>query len=179
MRLPLPALACSALLLLGSIAPTHAAGWTDATGKPAPEREDMRSAGDFLARLSLTGDDAALRKEWAEATATPQLPTIDRVAVGAPVTTVLVFNGCSPGPAGRCDVFAEFSIVAPDGLRTRLGAGSLWYAAPLTPRFMLGSASVTLLFREKDKGQAFRMIATVEDRVARKTLELSTPLRVD
>ncbi len=175
MRIPLPTLACSALLLLS--APAHAAGWTDATG--APEREYMRSSGSFLARLSLTGDETALRKEWADAAANPQLQTIDRAVVGAPVTTVLVFNGCTPDPAGRCDVFAEFSIVAPDGLRTRLGAGSLWYAAPLTPRFMLGSASVTLLFREKDKGKSFRMIATVEDRVARKTLELSTPLRVD
>lgn len=179
MHLPLPPLACCALLLLGSLAPAHAAGWTDATGAPLPERENMRSAGNFLVRLSLTGDEAALRKEWAEATAAPQLPTIDRVVVGTPVTTVLVFNGCTPDPAGRCDVFAEFSIVAPDGLRTRLGAGSLWYAAPFTPRFMLGSASVTLLFRDKDKGKAFRMIATVEDRVARKTLELSTPLRID
>lgn len=179
MRLPLTSLASSALLLLGSLAPAHATGWTDAGGTPLPEREDMRSAGNFLVRLSLTGDEAALRKEWADAAATPQLRTIDRAAAGAPVTTVLVFNGCTPDPAGRCDVFAEFSIVAPDGVRTRLGAGSLWYAAPLTPRFMLGSASVTLLFRDKDKGKAFRMIATVEDRVSRKTLELSTPLRID
>lgn len=179
MHLPLSPLACSALLLLGSLAPAHATGWTDTTGKPAPERENMRSAGNFLVQLSLTGDEAALRKEWAEASAAPQLPTIERVTVGAPVTTVLVFNGCAPDPAGRCDVFAEFSIVAPDGLRTRLGAGSLWHAAPLTPRFMLGSASVTLLFRDRDKGKAFRMVATVEDRVTRKTLELSTPLRVE
>lgn len=171
--------ASACVLLLFSIPLAHSGGWTDAGDKQLPERENMRSAGNFLVQLSLTVDEAALRKEWAEAAENPKIQVAESVAVGAPITTALVFNGCTPNPAGLCDVFSEFSIVAPDGLRTRLGAGSLWYAAPLTPRFMLGSANVTLMFREKDKGKQFRMIATVEDRVARKVLELSTPLRVE
>ncbi|WP_374499405.1 hypothetical protein [Zoogloea sp.] len=168
-----------AFVLLSAMTGSHAGGWVDERGVILPERENMRSASNFLVQLRLTPDEAALRKTWEEASSKPALDVSERIPVGRPITTVLTMTGCTPNPAGQCDVMAEFSIVAPDGERTRLGAGYLWKAAPLTPRFMLGNASVTLVFREKDKGKAFRMIATVEDRVASKVLELSTPLTVE
>lgn len=168
-----------AFALLSAMTGSHADGWVDGRGVALRDRENMRSAGNFLVQLRLTPNEAALRKSWEEASSNPTLDVSERIPVGRPITTVLTMTGCTPNPAGQCDVMAEFSIVAPDGERTRLGAGYLWKAAPLTPRFMLGSASLTLVFKEKDKGKAFRMIATVEDRVASKVLELSTPLTVD
>lgn len=168
-----------AFVLLAAMTGSHAGGWVDGHGVALPDRENMRSAGNFLVQLRLTPDEAALRKSWEEASSNLTLDVSERIPVGRPITTVLTMTGCTPNPAGQCDVMAEFSIVAPDGERTRLGAGYLWKAAPLTPRFMLGSASLTLVFKEKDKGKAFRMIATVEDRVASKVLELSTPLKVE
>lgn len=174
-----PLRAMLAFVLLSAMSGSHAGAWVDERGAALPERESMRSSGSFLVQLRLTTDEAALRKTWEEASSNPKLEVTERISVGRPVTTVLTMTGCAPGPDGRCDVRAEFSIVAPDGERTRLGAGYLWKEAPLTPRFMLGSASVSLIFRDKDKGKAFRMIATVEDKVAGKVLELSTPLQVD
>lgn len=144
----------------------------------ASVQQSRQERNDFAAQLSLTADEQELRKTWDTSSENPQLRVTDSVHLGSGVSTVLIFRGCTPNPAGKCDVAVEFSLVKPNGKSVNGGTGSLWSSAPLPHRFMLGAASMTLAFNSKDDVGAYQVRAKVVDRVAERTVELVTPLRV-
>lgn len=149
-----------------------------------PGAEALRQDGPFMAHLLLTPDEAALRRGWAEAAAAgagvqPRLEITDTAAPGRGVSAVVVFTGCAPGAAGHCDVAVEYALQKRDGTRTTLGRGVLWAQAPHTPRFMLGSTSLKLAFGAPDRGAQLRVLAKVTDRVAKRSVELAAPLKVE
>lgn len=177
MKSTLTAAILAAGLFAGSMLPTHA-GWTDGAGKPVPDTPAMRSDGEFGVRIVLTADEQALRHEWNTARANPRLQTTDTVAAGGEVTAMLVFHGCKPNAAGNCEVVAAFALVAPDGKRDPGGAGSLWSAAPLPGRLMLGAASMRIGFTAGDAPGTYQIHARVVDRVALRTLDVVAPVRL-
>ncbi|MBL8453513.1 MAG: hypothetical protein JNK97_12270, partial [Zoogloea sp.] len=81
-----------AFVLLAAMTGSHAGGWVDEHGVALPDRENMRSAGNFLVQLRLTPDEAALRKSWEEASSNPTLDVSERIPVGRPITTVLTMT---------------------------------------------------------------------------------------
>lgn len=149
-----------------------------------PAAEALRQNGPFMAHLLLTPDEAALRRGWAEAVAAgagvqPRLELTDTAAPGQSVSAVVVFTGCAPGAAGHCDVAVEYALQRRGGMPAALGSGALWTQPPHTPRFMLGSTSLKLAFGAPDRGAQLRVLAKVTDRVAKRSVELAAPLKVE
>ncbi len=170
----------SLLFILACCLPTvAAAGWTDGSGKAVPDRDNMRSAGDFGVQLILTPDDADFRRTWYSSTTPPRLQTTDRVRRGASVSAMLIFRGCAPDTTGKCDVVAEFALVAPDGKRSPAGSGPVWNAAPVDGKLVLSGASMTVGFDSTDAPGSYKIIAVVTDRITGKSLTLSTAVKVE
>jgi hypothetical protein len=147
-----------------------------------PDAAALRRDGPFMAHLLLTPDEAALRRHWAEASAAgtqPRLEATDTAAPGRGVSAVVIFTGCAPGAGGHCDVAVEYALQQRDGTRAALGSGMLWSQPPHTPHFMLGGTSLKLAFGTQDRGARLRVLATVTDRVAGRSLALSAPLNVE
>jgi hypothetical protein len=162
------------LLLAAALLPTLAqAGWVDATGKPLPDTESMRSLGDFGVQLVLTADERQFRRNWA-GRELPQLPVAQAVMRGANLTGMILFHGCKAGPLGACDLVAELAIEAPDGSRTQVGASNVWSASPPAGgASQLGSDSVGMGIDPADPLGAYRLVALVRDRVANTSLTVA------
>jgi hypothetical protein len=169
-----PALALI-LILLGAQA---SAGWQDGTGRAMPDTKDMRSAGPLLVRLTITPDEQEMRRVWTAGAANPLLRTTDSTTLGSEVTAVVIFQGCTAAASGKCDLAVEFSLVTPSGKKVSGGQASVWAAAPLAGKFMLGAGRMALAFRPQDESGTYQIHARVTDRVASRTLDLMTPLRV-
>ncbi|MBB6560763.1 hypothetical protein HNP48_003439 [Acidovorax soli] len=159
-------LALAAITALTSL-PVHAA------------ENGASSPGGLQARLLLTADEKALRHIWETSPTPPRLPVTDRARLGASASTVIIFKGCAPDPAGHCDVDVEFEVAGPDGKAQNAGSAKLWSAAPLGQKFMLGAASATLAFHGEEDLGSYTVRARLSDRVAQRQLELSAPLRVE
>jgi hypothetical protein len=174
-----PALALTLSLMLAL--PQSAVAQADDS---RPDAAALRRDGPFMAHLLLTPDEAALRRHWAEAAAAgagaqPRLEATDTAAPGRSVSAVVIFTGCAPGAGGHCDVAVEYALQQRDGTRAALGSGVLWSQPPHTPRFMLGTTSLKLAFGTQDRGARLRVLATVTDRVAGRSVALSAPLSVE
>ncbi len=171
---------CNTTLLLPAIAafmvllpPAHAAEYE------VPQGASPHSAGALQAKLFLTADEKELRRIWEASPTPPRLPTTERVRLGHSASTVIVFKGCEANAAGRCEVGVDFAVTGPDGKAQNAGSASLWSSAPLGQKFMLGEASATLKFNGDEDLGAYTVRARVVDRVAKRQLELSAPLRVE
>ena len=154
-------------------------GWTDASGKPMPDRENMRSAGDFGVHLLLTPDDAEFRRVWESSISPPTLRATDRVRRGSSISAMLVFYGCARSSTGKCDVFGEFVLVNPDGKRTPAGSGPVWTVEPISGKLLLSAASLNIGFDQTDATGNCGIIAIVTDRVSGRSLTLSYPFMVE
>jgi hypothetical protein len=165
-------------LFLAALLPlfTHAA-WIDASGKQLPETESMRSSGDFGVQLVLTPDEKRFRQAWFQE-GTPRLQSVDAIKIGSSASAMLLFHGCSPNPAGACDVVAEFALESPDGARTSAGNGPVWSSAPSPGLMQLGLASMTVGFDPTDLVGEYKLIANVRDNVSGRTLLLTARLKV-
>jgi hypothetical protein len=167
-------------LLLALFLPAVASGgWTDASGKPIPDRENMRSAGDFGVQLLLVPDDTEFRRIWESSSSPPTLRTSNRVRRGSSISAMLIFYGCARSNTGKCDVFAEFLLVAPDGKRTPAGSGPVWTAAPVSGKLLLAAASMKVGFDRTDATGNYGAIAIVTDRISGRSLTLSSPFMVE
>ncbi len=167
-------------LLLALLAPLAAmAGWTDGSGKPIPDSESMRSNGDFLVQLIVTPDEVEVRKAWSTSSRTPALRTTDSVGRGVSSSAMLILRGCAPNAIGQCDVVVEFFVVTPGGKRVPAGGGPLWTSEPPAATLVLGSASLNFGFGATDEVGLYSVQAKVTDRIGRRTLELSRPLRLE
>ncbi|MCM2264355.1 MAG: hypothetical protein NDI73_04090 [Desulfuromonadales bacterium] len=168
------------LLFFAMSVPLIAHGaWIDSSGKPVADTESMRSAGNFGVQIMLTPDDKQFRQTWNSTMSTPNLNTTDTVHLGASVTAVLIFHGCSPNAAGVCDVAAEFILESPDGTKMPAGGGPVWSAAPLQDGLLqLGQASMTVGFDKTDPVGDYKVIANVKDKISGRALNLIARLKV-
>lgn len=168
------------IILLALFLPAVASGgWTDASGKPMPDRENMRSAGDFGVQLLLTPDDTEFRRIWESSSSPPTLRATDRVRRGSSISAMLIFYGCARSNTGKCDVFAEFVLVDPDGKRTPAGSGPVWTVAPVSGKLLLSAASLKVGFDQTDAMGTYGIIAIVTDRISGRSLTLSSPFMVE
>jgi hypothetical protein len=168
------------IVMCAMVMPVFAqAAWTDATGKPIPDTENMRSAGDFGVSLLLTPDEKQFRHSWSTSTTPPKLVITSTVKRGGVVTAVLVFQGCSPNAAGACDVVCEFELVNPDGTKMLGGSGQVTTAANLPTRgLQLGQTSMTVQFDNTDPEGEYKAIAVVKDRVSGRALTVVGKLKL-
>jgi hypothetical protein len=153
--------------------------WIDSSGKPIPDTESMRSAGNFGVQVVLTPDNKQFRQAWNSTKGTPKLNSTNTIRIGSPVAAVLIFHGCSPNATGVCDVVAEFILESPDGVKTPAGGGPVWSGAPLQGGLLqLGQASMTVGFDKTDPMGNYKVIANVKDKVSGHTLSLIARLKV-
>lgn len=168
------------LIFLATLLPLAAqAGWIDATGKPVPDTESRRSAGDFGVQIILTADEAQFRRTWNSSRTPPKLSTTGAVRLGGKVSALLIFHGCAPNARGVCDVVAEFFLEGPDGSRMPAGRGPVWSGKPMQPRVLqLGHASMTVGFEGSDPVGHYKITANVKDTVSGRALAVMTRLQV-
>lgn len=155
------------------------AGWVDGAGKPIPDSESLRSDGDFMVQLVITPDEAELRKAWNTSSRAPALRTTESVKRSVASSAMLILRGCAPNAIGQCDVVVEFFLVAPNGKRVPAGGGPLWTSEPPAATLALGSASMNFGFGAADESGLYTVQAKVTDRIGRRVLELSRPLRLE
>ena len=96
-----------------------------------------------------------------------------------PIVTFLVFRGCKADPAGRCNVTADFETIAPGGKTYDLTKGAqIWVGYPPPPGYslQLSADGYGLRFEDKDPLGAYRVRATVTDRIAKITLRTEQTL---
>ncbi|ALN91395.1 hypothetical protein [Lysobacter gummosus] len=169
------------LLWLCLLCPVLAqAAWIGPDGKPIPDSSSRRSDGDFGAQLLITPDEDGFRKEWAKQPGPPSLRTTDKARVGAPISAMVLFHGCKADAQGHCRVLARFFLSRPDGSRESAGEGPVWTAAPMPAGIIqLGQSAMTLTFEPRDRPGEYQVIAQVEDSVAGRRIDLSTPLQLD
>ena len=168
------------LTLLAALLPFTAQGaWIDPTGKPMPDTESMRSAGDFGVQIVLTADEGQFRQTWNLSKTPPKLSTTNTVRLGASVSAMLIFHGCSPNASGVCDVTSEFVLEAPDGSKTPAGGGPVWTGKPMQQRLLqLGQASMTVGFDKTDPIGDYKVTANIKDRVSGRALSVMARLKV-
>lgn len=168
------------LTLLFALLPFAAhSAWIDSTGKPIPDTESMRSAGDFGVQIVLTADEGQFRQTWNSSKTPPKLSTTNTVRLGASVSALLIFHGCSQNVAGVCDVIAEFVLEDTDGKRMPAGGGPVWSGKPMQQRLLqLGQASMTVGFDKTDPVGDYKITANVKDKVSGRALSVVSRLKV-
>lgn len=168
------------VLFLALSLPLNAQGaWIDSSGKPVPDTESMRSAGNFGVQLVLTPDDKQFRQTWKSTKGTPKLSSTNSVRLGSSVAAVLIFHGCSPNATGVCDVVSEFVLESPDGAKIPTGGGPVWSSAPLRSGLLqLGQASMSVGFDRTDQVGGYKVIANVKDKVSGRALTVIGRLKV-
>ena len=168
------------LSLLAALLPFAAhGGWIDPTGKPMPDTESMRSAGDFGVQMVLTADEARFRQTWNSSKTPPKLSTTNTVRLGGAVSALLIFHGCAPNAGGVCDVVSEFMLEAPDGSKTPAGGGPVWSGKPMQQRLLqLGQASMTVGFDKADPIGDYKITANIKDKISGRVLSVVSRLKV-
>lgn len=168
------------LTLLFALLPFAAhSAWIDSTGKPIPDTESMRSAGDFGVQIVLTADEGQFRQTWNSSKTPPKLSTTNTVRLGTSVSALLIFHGCSPNVAGVCDIIAEFALEDTDGKRMPAGGGPVWSGKPMQQRLLqLGQASMTVGFDKTDPVGDYKITANVKDKVSGRALSVVSRLKV-
>ncbi|NMG73516.1 hypothetical protein [Aromatoleum diolicum] len=143
-----------------------------------PHDDYVRNVEHFGVQLVLTPDEAQFVRAWSASGAPSSLPATASVRRGSSVTAMLVFQGCTPDVSGKCDVVANFSLLAPDGTLIPGGTGLLWSDEPMPGRLHLGNASMGVSFDVNDPVGQYKVIATVKDKVSGKKLSLGSALKV-
>lgn len=168
------------LTLLVALFPLAAQStWVDSTGKPIPDTESMRSAGDLGVQIVLTADEGQFRKIWSSSKTPPKLATTNTVRLGGTVSALLIFHGCAPNVGGVCDVISEFILEGPDGSKTQAGGGPVWSEKPMQQRLLqLGQASMALGFEKTDPIGDYKITANIKDKVSGRVLSVVTRLKV-
>lgn len=168
------------LTVLAALLPFTAQGtWIDPTGKPMPDTESMRSAGDFGVQIVLTADEGQFRQTWNSSKTPPKLSTTNTVRLGASISALLIFHSCSPNASGVCDVASEFVLEAPDGSKTPAGGGPVWTGRPMQQRLLqLGQASMTVGFDKADPIGDYKVTANIKDKVSGRALSVTARLKV-
>lgn len=167
------------ILLLALLALAAQAAWVDPTGKPVPETESMRSAGDFGVQILLTANEDQLRRAWASPRTPPTLATTNTVRRGATVAAMLIFGGCVPNGAGVCDVVSDYLVEGPTGQRMPANGGPVWSSKPMPPRqLQLGLSSLVFGFDKTDPLGEYKITATVRDRVSGKAVSVTARLNL-
>lgn len=153
--------------------------WIDSTGKPLPDTESMRSAGDFGVQIILTTDEKQLRQTWNSAGTTPTLNTSNTIQISGSITALLIFHGCELNTCGVCDVASEFTLESPDGGKISAGGGPVWTEEPGQLRqLQLGQVSLKLDFDSTDPAGNYSIIADVKDKVSGQALSVRTRLKI-
>jgi hypothetical protein len=143
-------------------------------GKPVPDTEWAKSAGDFGAQLVFTDKPAELFSAWEKPGPAVIYSEAATATRGVPIVAVVFFAGCGPNDKGNCDATVRFQGYGPDGKPWSDPVdGELWVDKPPGKNQMqLSFANMGIVIDPDDSLGVYKVKATVLDRVAKKTLIL-------
>ncbi|MCG3189005.1 MAG: hypothetical protein LKCHEGNO_01248 [Burkholderiaceae bacterium] len=149
---------------------------------PADASDEARvapaGAGAFSAQLILVPDARQLLAQWSGTRRESiDVDTVHAVAVGAEANAFVVFGGCSPDAAGRCDVTMRLRVQRPDGkLHATTPPLEVWqYKAPPPARTLqLSVQYLKMTVEPSDAPGRYVVSAEVKDHVSGSALRLAT-----
>ena len=90
-------------------------GWLR-NGKPVTGEPNLGTDGPLAVIQVSTTDANGLIAAWPKPTPATLMKGAGTISSRRLVTTFLIFKGCTPDPAGACNVTADFEVVDPHGL---------------------------------------------------------------
>lgn len=165
------------LLLWGSS--TLFAQWYE-DGRPVQDRPWRKSHKEFRAMVLLTTKPQEFLEAWDKPSSPdykPAMETAASVVRGQPIVAFILFAGCKPDSAGKCESTTEFEILKPDGSQyDSVETSELWTGKepPPASALQLGVAYVGVVIEPEDPLGDYTVTANVCDRVADRCLVLST-----
>ena len=105
--------AVSVAMALSPMAALAQSGWLR-NGKPVMAEPNLGSSGPLSVMQLATADANGLIAAWPKPSPGAQMKGTAYIRAGQ-ITTFLIFKGCTPDPAGLCNVTADFEVVGPRG----------------------------------------------------------------
>jgi hypothetical protein len=146
-----------------------------------PETTWRKAVGGFEAALVVTDAVDEFVGAWKQpAPERPALRPITSIHRGGNVASIIMFQGCRAGEAGRCDADVDFRLFRPDGSLYGEERVVLWKGKPAPPEegLVLGFGAFGLRVEADDPLGTYTIEATVHDRVANIDVVLTRELRV-
>ncbi|MCR4346860.1 MAG: hypothetical protein NUV55_06630 [Sulfuricaulis sp.] len=127
------------LMIILLISSTTNAGWVDKQGNKIPDSDNMKSAGDLIAQLVITDNEAQVLKNWSTPSQSVYFPTADKIERNKIITAFIVFGGCAVDANGNCDLRMQITVYQPDGkIYSKLPVMEVWSGKPVPPNRSLG-----------------------------------------
>lgn len=110
------------------------AQWIDKQGNRLANTDDRKSRGSFGAEIVFTTDAEVLEERWRTPSETVNIDSVDHVRVNEPIYAFVVFSGCKPSVAGKCNVSMSFRVLRPDGkVYANTPSMEVWQDKPAPP----------------------------------------------
>ncbi|MFZ3322663.1 MAG: hypothetical protein WA190_09835 [Usitatibacter sp.] len=160
---------------------TSWAQWTDGSGKPLADTEWRKTADGLGAMLLVAGDYNAFIKEWTGSGEghAPSLNPVKELKRGGEATILIFFSGCAKAGA-RCDLSADFKVIAPDGSTYGEFKDRIAFAAKIDKEgtVILSHAMTQLNIEPQDALGEYKVLATLRRPSTGTSIELRQALRV-
>lgn len=113
-------------------------------------------------------------ERWEKPTPGFEFTSANSIAKGRPLAATIIFTGCQADSAGNCSVVADFRAIDPSGKTYADQKGALVWNLPPPPGniLQLSIHNLTLVLDPPDPLGTYVVIATVTDRIARKSVNL-------
>lgn len=157
--------------------PLSFAGWVDKQGNAIPDSDHMKSAGDLVAQLVVTDNEAEALKNWGTPSESVYLPTSDTIERNKIVSVFIVFGGCAPDQYGNCDLRMKIAIFQPDGsVYSQLPETEVWSNKPVPANRSLGLSVgyVRVRIEPNEPLGQYRVQTQITDRVSGNELLLTS-----
>jgi hypothetical protein len=145
-------------------------------GKSLPDTRWRKSAGDLGVWLLLVQDPNGLMQAWSGSVDITKFEK-NRIARGTKFGIGVIFANCAPNAAGRCDLFADYSIHSADGTELiKMPNVDIWTHRP-RDKWVLELSDGVWRPQSGPKQTLGKYLvrAVVTDRVAGKTVKLEKP----
>ncbi len=149
--------------------------WLDSKGKPLPDKPSRQTLGSFGAQVMMVPDDKRLEEQWK---ARPLPTKLDKIATakrGVPVHAALFFFGCEPNKEGKCELAAQFTLIAPNKSVMAPVEGLAWGAkAPPKDVAQLSPLRMKITLDDTDPYGTYEVVVKVKDKVSGKLSTITT-----
>jgi len=161
-------------LLLTSISN---AGWVDKQGNKIPDSDNMKSAGDLIAQLVITDNEAEVLKNWGTPSESVFFPTADKIERNKIITAFVVFGGCTVDANGNCDLKMQITVYQPDGtVYSKLPIMEVWSGKPVPPNRSLGLSVdyMRIIIEPGEQLGRYKVDTKVIDKISGKSMVLTS-----
>ena len=151
--------------------------WADKEGNIIPDSENMKSAGDLIAQLIITDDEAQVLKNWETPSESVYFPATETIERNKLITAFIVFGGCAVDLNGNCDLRMQITVYQPDGsIYSKLPTMEVWSNKPVPPNRTLGLSAdyMRVMIENGEQLGRYKVNTKVTDKVSNTCLSLSS-----